>query len=531
MINNVLEIDNESGTRIPASGTRLSENGEYGERMSSLMTMWPLYNLRNKTTLSGYAGFELGVNLIVFIMEKMLLNEVCTKGFARDFLKECIPLFADKDADVVQTDIPALAEKLLDELSNEGRPFQYDYRNEDGSSSHIKFYLIQERPYSFEGVDTTELTLSREALDILFKSREIYRDLHFSVMQFYLEQQIRRGTFDGALDTVRQLGVAVDEMEKEVEKLRNNIRRNVVEAVIGPDFNKIINKMITQLQKESETFHNLNRLVQEARANSDTGVIASRNKKHMDIFKLERQLHIVSQQHQVLLNKHMDLGFLTEDCLRASLRNALTVRFHMEKEFLAEVIRNNPPASVLLRTAVQPLLKPVPAKIFSLSRFLGPQNMLGREREYPPEQGMDELDEEALRIQEEHERALTDETLGALEMSFKTILNPLLEKPQVRLGEIIADLDGWKDHQVWSFFSLMLILHQNGEPIDISMHWEHAPSDSDLFDLALYRTLKNNPELTRPGQLMVASTGQQIELPYGMVLSDMTITAGEKVEL
>jgi len=59
--------------------------------------------------------------------------------------------------------------------------------------------------------DTIKLRLSREGLDIIFKSREIYQDLRFSVMQFYLDQQIRRGTFEGALETVKELGVAVTE--------------------------------------------------------------------------------------------------------------------------------------------------------------------------------------------------------------------------------------------------------------------------------------------------------------------------------
>ena len=66
-------------------------------------------------------------------------------------------------------------------------------------------------------------------------------------MQFYLDQQIRRGTFEGALETVKELGVAVSTMEQELVSLRQEIRRNVVEALDKPDYRRMLNRMTQQL--------------------------------------------------------------------------------------------------------------------------------------------------------------------------------------------------------------------------------------------------------------------------------------------
>jgi hypothetical protein len=164
----------------------------FDERMSSLMSMWPLYGLTAKNTLIGYSGFELGVCLLLFVMEKMLGYEICTYEDARDFLGGLLPLFADEPVSSEQAE--TVVEKLLNELSNYGKPFQYEYRSPDGVTRQVKFRLLEQEPYSLPGRDTVKLRLTPIGLDILFKSREIYQDLRFSVMQFYLDQQIRRGT-------------------------------------------------------------------------------------------------------------------------------------------------------------------------------------------------------------------------------------------------------------------------------------------------------------------------------------------------
>ena len=166
---------------------------------------------------------------------------------------------------------------------------------------------------------------------MLFKSREIYRDLQFSVMQLYLDQQIRRGTFEEAIQTVNELGLAVTSMEQQVDALREEIRRNVVEALQGSDYHRLLRHMSEQLEREGETFNNLIALVRETRANLAAKQGALERLQAVD--RLDRRLQEVAQQHLRLFTRQLTLNVLVSDALAASLRSTLTVRFHLKKSY------------------------------------------------------------------------------------------------------------------------------------------------------------------------------------------------------
>ena len=352
------------------------------ERIAAIMEVFPLYDLMSKNTLRGYYGFEIGVCLLLYIMEKMLHYDPCTYEDAKDFISGILPLFSSTGPS--SEEFEQITEKLLNELSNYGRPFEYEYHDPlEGKIRQVKFRLLEQEPFSLPDRDTIKLRLSREGLDIIFKSREIYQDLRFSVMQFYLDQQIRRGTFEGALETVKELGVAVTTMEQELVSLRQEIRRNVVEALDKSDYRRMLNRMTQQLHRERETFDNLIKLVRETLQNLDQASHAQGNTKLKNVGLLEQQLYRVTQSHLKLFNHQLELNTLTEDALMSSLRSTLMVRFHLEKELLAEVLRCSPPGEVVTRTAVFPLLQPRPPRILDLATFLGPQTLLSREQERP----------------------------------------------------------------------------------------------------------------------------------------------------
>jgi hypothetical protein len=498
----------------------------FDERMVSLMSMWPLYGLTAKDTLSGYAGFELGICLLLFIMEKMLRYEVCTYEDARDFLESILPMFADQPIAPGQAE--TVVQKLLNELSNYGKPFLYNYRSPDGTTRQVKFRLLEQKPYSLPGRDTIELRLTQEALDILFKSREIYRDLRFSVMQFYLEQQIRLGTFDGALDTVRQLGVAVGVMEHDLELLRTEIRRNVVEAMAKSGYRRIYGRIIDQMNREGEIFNNLIRLVRESRRNAEDSAMSGYDERLLNVQRLEQELYGVSHRHLALLNLHLDLNFLAEDALLASLRSTLAVRFHLERELLAEVLRQNPPGEVVVKVGTLPLLMPHCPRIFDLSSFLGPQILLSRNRERPPEDDLSDTDLEAERAQEQFEQQRQERTLELLQRIFKMILTPLLKTSEACLSQIAFDIwnDGWPRYEVEAFLYMMLILH-HATKIEARLPWDFVPSDVDILELALYRLLQGNKELAGIGTVRVTAGDGEIDLPHGMKVNNLVFYGGQ----
>ncbi|CEO89235.1 hypothetical protein [Syntrophaceticus schinkii] len=493
------------------------------ERIAALMEVFPLYDLMSKSTLRGYCGFEMGVCLLLYIMEKMLHYDPCTYEDAKDFISGILPLFAGTSPSLEE--LEQVTEKLLNELSNYGRNFEYEYHDPiEGKNRQVKFRLLVQEPFSLPDRDTIKLRLSREGLDIIFKSREIYQDLRFSVMQFYLDQQIRRGTFEGALETVKELGVAVTNMEQELVSLRQEIRRNVVEALDKPNYRRMLNRMTQQLHRERETFDNLIKLVRETLQNLDQASHSRGSTKLENVGFLEQELYRVAQSHLKLFNHQLELNTLTEDALMSSLRSTLMVRFHLEKELMAEVLRCSPPGEVVARTAVLPLLQPRSPRILDLATFLRPQTLLSRERERPPEEFFDEIDlDEEIRLQE-MEKERHQRTIELLQRIFRLLLTPLVKRSRISLSEIAALLDenDWSREEMAAFVYTALLLHQ-AKKIQARLPWEYTPGDTDLLEFALFRLLQQDKELASLGDVSVAAGEGTVDLPYEMNVSNLIL--------
>jgi len=186
-------------------------------------------------------------------MEKMLHYDPCTYEDAKDFISGILPLFTTTSPS--PEEFEQVTEKLLNELSNYGRPFEYEYHHPlEGKIRQVRFRLLVQEPFRLTGQGYYWSFACPGKVWILSLSpgRSI-RTSAFRVMQFYLDQQIRRGTFEGALETVKELGVAVSTMEQELVSLRQEIRRNVVEALDKPDYRRMLNRMTQQLHRERET--------------------------------------------------------------------------------------------------------------------------------------------------------------------------------------------------------------------------------------------------------------------------------------
>ena len=493
------------------------------ERIAALMEAFPLYDLMSKNTLRGYCGFEMGVCLLLYIMEKMLHYDPCTYEDAKDFISDILPLFSGTRPS--SEEIEQVTEKLLNELSNYGRPFEYEHQDPlEGKTRQVKFRLIEQKPYSLPDRDTIELRLSRVGLDLIFKSREIYQDLRFSVLQFYLDQQIRRGTFEGALETVKELGVEVTTMEQELVSLRQEIRRNVVEALDKPDYRRMLKRKTRQQHREPRTFDNLIKLVRETRQNLDQLSLSQSDTKLVNVGCLEQQLYQVAQSHLKLFNYQLELNTLTEDALMSSLRSTLMVRFHLEKELLAEVLRCSPPGEVVARTAVLPLLQPLSPRILDLATFLRPQTLLSRERERPPEEFFDEIDLDKEKRMQEMEKERHQRTLELLQRIFRLLLKPLVKKSRISLSEItdMIDENDWSWGEMAAFVHTDLLLHQ-AKKILAQLPWEYIPGDTDLLEFALYRLLQQDEELASLGDVFIVAGEGTVELPYEMNVSNLIL--------
>lgn len=500
----------------------------FKERLVSMFDFFPLYELKQKTSLLDYRGFELGVCLLLFVLEKMLSHRHCTYEDCEDFICRLLPMMTEKKTE--QDEREQVARKLLDEITNRGSPFVYSFYNPfDGEEQQVKFRLIEQRPLSLYGQDTVALRLTEKGLEMLFKSREIYRELHFSVMQLYLDQQIRRGIFDGALKTVNELEVAVEGIEEECKRQREHVRRNVIESLNSTDYMKLLTRMDEQLQREQDIFDNLKELVLETRQrleNEPPG--QGREGRSEKVFKLSKALHHVAARHLDLISSRADLENLVGQVLQESIYYGFMVRFHLKKEFLDTVLKFNPPGEKLKKTALFPLLRPRAPHVLGLEAFLAPQRLMGRERERPLEGEKDEPNLEAWEKYQQADKERKEQITALLQNFFEGILEVLTDKEEVTISELVEKLAlyDFDKADVVAFAHLMVLLHQ-GRNIQASLPWTYEPGDEDLVEYSFYRLLKKRPELAGIGWVKVVAGEGAVQLPYDIEIKNLVLRRRE----
>lgn len=121
---------------------------------------------------------------------------------------------------------------FMDVLRNNGRPFNYTFDDlEARAESSFKFSLIEMASYQIHG--QVRFRLSNHGLDLLFKTKEVYKELRLSISQLYLRQQIEKGVFSEALRTVDDMYVQVKEIQAEINGLKQRIVRNVSQVSIA----------------------------------------------------------------------------------------------------------------------------------------------------------------------------------------------------------------------------------------------------------------------------------------------------------
>ncbi len=495
----------------------------FGQRMEAVLQFFPLYELKQKHSLTEYYGFELGLSLLLYIMEKMLRNSPCTYEDSETFITQMLSLLLRRPAD--RKEGIQAARKLIEEITNHGSPFKYRYFNPlTGREEQFKFRLVEQRPYtSWSGQDTVVMRLTEKGLDLLFKSREIYHDLHFSVMQLYLDQQIRRGVFDEALKTVGELAVAVENIEEQCRRKREDVRRNVVDSMKSPDYGRLLRRMEEQLHREQETFENLKELVRETRQRLESELSTPDNRSRQEkVTRLGSALNLVAARHLDLISTRFNLENLVSQMLQESIYQSMMVRFHIRREFLGTVIKNNPPGWQLVRTALRPLLRPKPPRLLGPETFLSPQRLLNRERDRPLEMEPEEPDYEAWAAYQAAEEERKERTIKLLKRFFGAILEALTRSKLVETPALAAATlsPGDAKEEAAAFAYLLLLLHQ-GRRIHASLPWEYVPGDEDLVEYAFYQLLQERPELATIGWVRVDTDSKIVQLPHGIELRNI----------
>lgn len=498
----------------------------FAERARRLALFKPLFNLENKIKYQ-YDLTSLGLSILLFILEDMLRGRHgCTYEAISRFLHGLI----ESQYDYTMTDDEAaeFARFLVDALRNSGRPFEFRYPDfEHRGETTVKFHLIAYDDYDLQD-RLVRLKLSEEGLQLLFQTRELHQELRISIMQLYLRQQIVKGVFEGALRSVDELRLEVQNLGDQLQAIRERIARDVLAVSQRQEHVHLFERIQDQLRREKRIFVELEGLVRQAHESYQTRHLNEKEERVLNqIAQLQQRLSRVISQHDRLFSDKLEVQQLVGRSLESVIVNAFSTKLNFEREVLEPAAGANIGLSGLkgiidpvLPIRIQPRFNPWKA-------FERQALMRELEGEHPAEETW-QLEQDALAREAEREQQERRERERRYEFFLRLLLEPLLQQPSIRLSKIFTDL-ARQDQGMYrtlvdtlDFYPFIVQLHQM-DVIPLRRRWELGFQVVDDFPRVIARLCEAEPRLRSLEAFQVQAVPEIIRLENGCAISDFII--------
>jgi len=504
----------------------------FGERLQNMGVFSPLFDMQHKTRLKEYPVFSLGIATLLFLIENMLTENRGTSNeeltvFIQDLLNERY------NQTLSWNEAEHIREVLVNDfLRNQGNPHEFTYYNFDTKVYEVhRFDLIEYHHFDMEKVQQKKifLQLSPQGVELLFKTKEVFNEIQISITQLYFKQQIQKGLFDGALQSVNELNLQIQNERTKMIELQSKILRDAIEVSKQQEVEKQLERFDKQLIQERETFQDLKQLVHQILDDYYSGQLSEKEEKGLDmIHEIERRLKRVIAHHESLFTEKQTLQRVMSESIEAILINAFQVKLNFEKEVVEEVLRTNP-SLLAITQIVNPLFSFKKHAVFHPGRLFEEQKRIRIKEEKQEEVSV--IDERAIEQQEQEEAARQQAKEKQQQFILSRFLAPLVTH-ETYTAQFVLDELKQQDPDVYeeltkdmALYSYLIELHQEEQP-----RFEKIDEQDLIHVTSLARQLTalgaEYPELFDIEFFSVQPNGKTIVLESGYVLSDFTIQRG-----
>jgi hypothetical protein len=504
----------------------------FPERMKAMLIFQPLLNLANKQKFSEIDGLQLdlpslGLSVLLFILENMLQsNRDSTHESISYFLRETISSAYGKS--LTYDEALELTRMLVSELRNDGQPFELPFYNlEKGGSDAARFHLIDYEDYNIRD-KTVRLKLSIEGLDLLFKTREVYQELKISITQLYLRQQIVKGVFDGALRTIQELRLQVNDLKEEIERMKERIRTDAQKVSSEPEYRRLVDRVRMQLEREHEVFQELGQLIDQTIEKSIHASYTRREEVALEkITAVKRELQRVIVEHDHLFSEKLDVNHLMMTSLENSIIYAFRTRLNFEREVLLPAVTGMV-RTEFFRRVIDPVIPVAVPSRFNLMELFQDHILLTRSHSLEDKESLPIIDEEVLQDEIERERQERLEKEARIYSYLNLILSPLIREESTSLNEVFKllrseDMESYETIiNRMDFYPFLVELHQMKE-IELRHSDELDVEIVDTLPRMLVKLTEGRPGIREIDKFQVEPTEEILRLENGYVITNFKI--------
>lgn len=490
----------------------------YDERMRRLALFHPLEELGarrmkdqngNRVDLKGF-----GLLTLLFFFEKRLLRSVKTgAGDLADFLLE-----ATED---VYTMTP-------DEYLSCARDVISQFRPATGLKKELTYFswatkadetltFSYLKDHSFDPATNTQYyTLDQDGLELVFATREFYREFQLSIDQLILRKLLEKGEFTGALRQINEMRIEVESLHERNMQMSHELKRNIVSEETFTRYETYLIDAEQRLQAEQEEFNELEAFVQETKTRHYYQDLEVREHRSYElILKVEHELAVVHREHSLLLTESIRLKNTALKEAQESLYAIGLDLFNFRKEIVDRTVSAPLPPEAM-KAFLAPFLKGGDPLQWSLLTTLDAQSFY--EEEETPDKtfmafGDDALSEEVKAFLRERYHRYFEHVLTRLMPGETLTLKAIVDEMKESVPELL-------DERL--FYQFWMILHQR-TPI------EGKAADVDDGDDALDRTFVTTiQQMLRYGTLNVTEIeGDVLKVTERFAISNMTLTLKE----
>lgn len=509
---------------------------DFKERMKNLA---PFIHLGKKLgAVQKYEDYDMvsiGFSVLLFILENMLIGREESSIYdIANFLQMVIK--DSYEVNLTQEEAKEMAFYIRDSISGSGgEVVDFKFKNlETKRDDAIPLKLIDTSYYEIK--KSARYKLTDQGMEMLFKTREIYSEFRINVTQMYLKQQIEKGVFSGALQTVNELNLQVRQLRERLETLLLNIRQNVL-GIDFEDLKKLFEKIKEQFETERREFKNIKRILKEQRINIEKinyNDLKERELKNLEQIKiLSTKLNIATSEHDRLFNEKLDIVGEYLKTIEIRLRQGVSEYIDFEKNIF-DVLISKDSEFESLKSILSPLfVNKASKKAFNPFKALDYQRVKNEDEEEEREK----IDiEKQLLIKEEEEKKEREKRDEKIEAYLLAILKEVFEREKSNLSLAIKRLQEELLKCVsydFDFYSLIMILHQHKyiDFKDLDDILNKMVRDTSSYNINVYylfdRIFNKNPNLKKLKSLIFISTKKKITFENGNEITDFIIR-GEK---
>lgn len=416
----------------------------FNTRMENLLLFEPLYQLDNSkmAEFKDYKLKELGFATLSYMLEQMLVGtERITPESLTIFLQKTITDVYNKQLSYVEAE--SLRKYLVDrKLRNSGNKFTSEYTDfETGEKKEFSLDLIVYDDYSLKKIQDNKihLKLSDKAVELLFKTKEIFQEAQITITVLFFKQQLEKGNFSSALRIAMELAFQIEQSILTFDQQIQRMKANALSEFNAERMRENLDRSRDQTEQEKEQIEALYYQVRDIRDNYQLMKLSRKQQEKLNqVESIDQYLRQCMVRHEVLLGKKQDLLQSVKNSFELLIENIFNKTYNFQREIIDSWIDKEITQDTLSRL-LMPMLPLNHKKIHNPMEAFSPQRY--RRKNILIEEKATNISKETEEIFFEQEEKIRKEKENLHYKILAAIIKPIKKKEFYHISEALIELE------------------------------------------------------------------------------------------